>query len=294
MEARGWRGMRLLAVLYCFVLGIFEISRPDFSQQAPAPDRLTRLLQGAKAYCGRLEKAVLDFVCLEEIKEVTRNSEADALGESISSYDNRPFIRGNIYIPRFLVRSWVFDYQYVRHDKFFLEKRTLIEENEKKKKQENAPLPLMAARVKNALFGPIGYLGNESQHQFDFRIVGHEDIEGKPAAIIDGTPKPGIEKPNPFGRVWIREADSSILKIEWDPRSITNIERVNLIAEMLQAEAKLTAFTEYGFEKNGIRFPSRDVTEEGYIKSNGKKMIRSLTTITYKDYKFFTVEVVYQ
>jgi hypothetical protein len=48
--------------------------------------------------------------------------------------------------------------------------------------------------------------------------------------------------------------------------------------------------TEYGFEKNGIRFPSRDTSEEAYLKPDGTKFIRSRTSVVYRDYKFFTVE----
>jgi hypothetical protein len=55
-------------------------------------------------------------------------------------------------------------------------------------------------------------------------------------------------------------------------------------------EPQITSFSEYGFEKNGLRFPSRDQTEEAYLKKDGKKYIRAETAIIYKDYKFFTVE----
>ncbi len=34
-----------------------------------------------------------------------------------------------------------------------------------------------------------------------------------------------------------------------------------------------------------------DTTEEAYLLKNGKKFVRSLTTILYKDYRFFTVEL---
>ena len=44
-------------------------------------------------------------------------------------------------------------------------------------------------------------------------------------------------------------------------------------------------------QKNGIRFPSRLVFEEAYINPRGEKFTRSETTVIYKNYKFFTVEV---
>jgi hypothetical protein len=43
-------------------------------------------------------------------------------------------------------------------------------------------------------------------------------------------------------------------------------------------------------EKNGVRFPSLDITEEAYSGGGSSKFIRSTTTVKYKSYKFFTVE----
>jgi hypothetical protein len=60
-----------------------------------------------------------------------------------------------------------------------------------------------------------------------------------------------------------------------------NIQRIEVIGKILSAEPRLTWFTEYGLEKNGVRFPTRDVTEEAYLNPKGKKFLRSLTTVTY-------------
>jgi hypothetical protein len=43
-------------------------------------------------------------------------------------------------------------------------------------------------------------------------------------------------------------------------------------------------------EKNGIRFPSRYFVKESYINPSRGKLTLSETTVTYSDYKFFTVE----
>jgi hypothetical protein len=40
----------------------------------------------------------------------------------------------------------------------------------------------------------------------------------------------------------------------------------------------------------GIRFPSSDLTEEGYRQAGEKLFVRARTEITYKDYKYFMVE----
>ncbi len=48
--------------------------------------------------------------------------------------------------------------------------------------------------------------------------------------------------------------------------------------------------TEFGSKKNGLRFPSLDLTEEACVGKDGKKFVRAVTKIVYKDYKFLTVE----
>ena len=51
-----------------------------------------------------------------------------------------------------------------------------------------------------------------------------------------------------------------------------------------------TSFTEFGFEKNGLRFPSRSYTEQAYMRKDRGKSPSAEISVTYKDYKFFTVE----
>jgi hypothetical protein len=51
--------------------------------------------------------------------------------------------------------------------------------------------------------------------------------------------------------------------------------------------------TQFGVERNGLRFPSLDKTEEVY-KSGTMTFMRSSTTVKYTDYKFFTVETTYK
>ena len=48
--------------------------------------------------------------------------------------------------------------------------------------------------------------------------------------------------------------------------------------------------TEFAVEKNGLRFPSADLTEESYRGADGKLFVRARTNVVYKDHRFFTVE----
>jgi hypothetical protein len=259
------------------------------ARQTPGDgQRLTRLLERAKGYCLKLERAALDFTCFEKIQEKTYrlpdlqpDMATDRFGRMMYSYST-PRITYDAH-------SYVYDYQFVRKGEREIERRTLIEQDGRKKKEDDAALATQNIRVENALFGPIGLVGDHVQAQHDYKIVGEETMAGKSVAIIDAVPKPSLDRARCFGRIWVREDDGSVVKISWDQSSVGNFQIIQAKARELGAAPQLTSVTEYGFEKNGLRFPSKDTTEEAYVK-NGKRFVQSLTTILYKDYKFFTVE----
>jgi hypothetical protein len=259
-------------------------------RQSVPDQRLARILAMTKVYCQRLEKAALDFVCIEDIKEEIFNLpqiEPDLIlpgGQTTNwSFSYRAPRRG-------FVRTYVHDYQFIRKAGRSVERRTLIKEDGIPRKEENAQLTTLTVRVENALFGPVGLLGGERQSQYDYKIVDEETIKGQKAFLIDAVPGPSLAGAHCNGRIWVLEEDAGIIKIEWNQTSVGNFQIIRETAEKLKAEPALVSITEYDVVKNGIRFPSRDTTEESYLLKNNKKFVRSMTTIVYKDYKFFTVE----
>ena len=62
------------------------------------------------------------------------------------------------------------------------------------------------------------------------------------------------------------------------------------MASNLNAIPQITFMTEFDFEKNKIRFPSKFLLEEEYIRPEGGRYKKSEIIVRYKDYKFFTVE----
>jgi hypothetical protein len=260
-------------------------------QEAGADPRLAPLLEKAKAYCQKLETAALDFTCLEKIEE--RTYQVNELQADTVVVD--PAVGGNAHYgytaPRqnYYAHKYVHDYQFVRKADRKIERRTLIEEDGRKMQEENAELTTSTIRVQNALFGPVGLLGASAQADHDYRIAGEETKKRRKVLVVEASPKPGLDRQHCYGRIWVYEDDGSILKISWDQASVGNFQIIQARARQFGAEPQLTAVTEYGTEKNGLRFPSEDTTEEAYLKG-GKKFVRSLTTIQYKSYKFFTVE----
>jgi hypothetical protein len=254
--------------------------------------KLEEILSKAIEYCRRLESASLDFVCVEEAAEkidYSRDLETGS-GWPVTDWPGRLRISPLDSPVRVEKNSYIYDYQFVRKGPQKIERRILVKKNGKKMHQENVPPLTSSVRITNMLYGPIGLLGPAKQSRYEFRIIGEGMVDGQKSYILETTPRFIVDENQCYGKIWVKADDSSVMKIEWDQTSLGNFHAVEAIAEKYKAEPLVTSISEYGLEKNGIRFPSRDFTEEAYIMRNGKKFVRSTTTILYKDYKFFTVE----
>ena len=157
------------------VLGVISgLSAASIGQEPQEDERLAQLLNKARAYCLKLEKAALDFTCLEKIEERTYRlpeMQPDAVVDSPGAGGGR--VGYSYPTPRqpYYSHRYVYDYQFVRKSDKKTERRTLIEEDGRKVKEENAQLTTEAIRVENALFGPIGLLWEQWQVLHDYRIV---------------------------------------------------------------------------------------------------------------------------
>lgn len=251
------------AIVALAAISLIPLSRASTAQNDDA--RLAALLQKAGAYCQRLEDAALDFVCLEEVTETSHNLSANT----------------DIYL---------YDYQFVRKGGAAKERRDLLALNGKKASYKDTPLHAAFFQYKNVLFGPVGLLGRIWQPLFIYRIAGEETLLGQKAVIVEVRPGPGLEEPHPYGRIWVGEGDGSVLKILWDQRSLGNFKAVEQWATEHDAEPMITSLSEYGVAKNGLRFPSRSYTDQGYLRKDRGKFSSAEITVIYKKYRFFTVE----
>jgi hypothetical protein len=224
-------------------------------------------------------------VCNEKVKEeIFRPSPHvyDVSGRiSYSAYPVGRLTQKNVY---------VYDYQLIRKNFEINEQRILIEENGKKKNEKEAGLKTRIFSYSNIIFGPVGLLSEFWQEYYDYKIIQREKFKRNKVIVIQATHIPHMKTTNLFGRIWVREDDFSIVKIEWEQESIQNYELIEEFAEKLKAKPELEFLAEYAFEKNEIRFPSKCTITEAYRRKRGGRFTRSKTTITYKDYKFFTVE----
>ena len=293
-----------IIVLAAWIGMFFLTSLPALSSQAvekrqsaEAAD-LDSLLKKMADYCRKLEAAALDFICREEIAErIDWTLDARAAGLPSGGVDWTYLPRGGGAVGRYqrpavTKNTYVYDYQCVRINREIRETRTLLEENKKKKNEPNATLKTSNFVYGTPLLGPVGLFGERFQPGYDYKIVGQDKIDRRPVIIIDAKPKADSpDAKNLYGEAWIDPATADILKIEWSEKRVGRFEIFEQRGERYKLKPRITLRSEFSAEKNGIRFPSKLSLEEAYVNERGRAVVRSETIVTYKDFKFFIVEV---
>jgi len=259
-------------------------------------DYLDILIKRASEYCQKLKGVIFHFVCLEEIKEII-DPTLDILDPLDTIEDWRMIPPGHPHSARIvplrkLHNSYIYDYQCIREGQTIRETRTLIEENGQRKNVPNAALQTSVIVYGHALLSPINLFGEGVYRTNDYRIGNRTLLRGRPVVVIEARPKEGSELKGAYhGSAWIDEKTSEIYKISWDQSAIGNIDIFMKRGRRYGRHPRLGVTTEFTVEKNGIRFPSRILFEEAYVNDQGRALVRSSTTITYRDFRFFTVQI---
>jgi hypothetical protein len=282
MPVRTWGVPVLGAVLLLSVAAAPEA----LSAQVPSPgseaQTLARVLALAADYCDRLSRASLDFVCLEEVTERIQ----DRNPVYPSSAFGRPGWRNDIVEHRYL-----YDYQFISEGDRKTEKRRILELDGIRRKAEDADLDTLTFFYRNVLFGAADLLDGSRQPFYRYALKARETLDGQPVLVIEAEPAPGLAVAVNRGTVRIRESDAAILKIVWNVRSMEKTAAIQATAKEFRGAPEILQVTEFGLEKNGVRFPSRFGVEEAYVTKKGRRIVRSTMNAVYRDYKFFTVEV---
>ena len=278
-------------VLCLFFLAVVGPGAFLFSQSTSSQadmDKLENILKKTQEYCERLKKVVFDFVCYEKIREKVFLYNKKTATKMIEGSGGR-YLVTELKLRRTKTRTFLYDYQMIRKGGEGFEKRILLKENKRNKHQENAQLKLQRFEAKYLIYGPVGFLSTYWQDFFDYKIIGEDAVDGRSAIRIEVAPNSFREENYSFGNVWVDKMDYSILKIEWDQRSIKDFkDKVESRAGDLKRTVVWGAL--YGVDKNGIRFPSRQYIEETYASLSGKKHTKYTVDIVYDNYKFFIVE----
>lgn len=277
-------------ILFLIFLSTQIISQTD-NPKINDQNELEEILVKCAKYCEKLTHSVLDFVCTEKIA-VEINTVRIKRREVIGEHDDKTLLMSKVWEEKNKKNTYTYDYQMIRKDNIIRDRRTLLRENGKKKHEENAQLKIKRFKHHNMIFGPIALLDIQWQPFYDYKIIQRRKFKGDNVIVIEATPKVTIKTENPYGKVWIREEDFSIVKIEWDQNSLPNLEIFIKDAEIFKARPEFEIYVEYAFDKNGIRFPSKYSVIETYYQGRKIYFTRSRIQVTYKDYKFFIVESV--
>ncbi len=255
----------------------FAPPRSDLPRQIKSAD-LDSLLRKTWEYCDRLDQIALYFTCIEEVSEKIYQPYIDMAWASHGRRSTQ--------------HDFVYDYQLIRRDSRLTERRILIKENGKDRRVEEASLGTERFNYKTLVFGPNGILGPLAQLHNKYSIDGSDKIWGRPAVTVRVVPLNPEEAHWLYGRAWLSPEDGSVFKIEWEEKSIGNYEEALAQAKKLNAKPIISFATEYEYEKNGIRFPSRYRINEDYQKWMGSisRLRKSELEVRCRDYKFFTVE----
>lgn len=258
---------------------------------------LSKVLENAASYCEKVKKMAFDFVCEERINEKLYHYEV------VRGYRRKG---ADLMIPvigfklnQVEENSYIYDYQMVKKGGKTLEKRTLIRKNDKEINQEETDFSIKGFSAKYLVYGPVGFLSKYWQNHFNYQILGQDKIAGEVTLVLSAIPKYPRKINNYKGTIWIKVNDFSITKIKWEPLDEKD---KKLSSPLGNLEKEIHWFTEYGVEKNGVKFPSKQIIEEYFvpliieehpmkITRKGLKQLKYKASYHYTNYKFFTVEV---
>jgi hypothetical protein len=256
------------------------------SPSAAQNDFLPSILKATGEYCEIVKRMALNFVCLEKVDD-----RENFLTRGDGSTRNTP---DEVRISKVNKRSFTFEFQIIKKGDDVEELRTLLEENGKKRHQENAEPPTLRFSARNLVYGPVGFLSRYWQERFHFEITGRELIDGKTAILLRAAPLSETQENNNYGLIWVDASTYQILRIEFEPKDVQGSD-VAFEAGSAAIGSKyirhLSWTVDYGVEKKGVRFPSHQIIREYYKSDTGFKITKRETSYEYTDYKYFTVEV---
>ena len=317
-----------LILIFCLLL-------PFWGQATSggADKGLPEILNGTAAYCEKLKAEAFHFLCREQIIEICEKAydfpfdrrglkdflernvptDPEQYGASKSKMDRlyeeirKGKIQNKYKTQQHQQRNiLVNEYRILKDEKGVEEQRTLIELNGKKPAAKDPALQTIVYSYKNTLY-PIYLFAREHQGKYRYRLVKQTETMNRKAWLLEVHSKKGnelkLEKGEKSGTVlgmlakaWVDAEDFSLLKLEVFPEAFRGFDY--LLRKLSgKFDIKINDVHLFGYQKNGIRFPSKteihlSYKEEPDIGIEGVKhgaiMLNNITTIyIYKDYLFY-------
>ena len=248
---------------------------------------LQEILQSTGEYCERVKQIALYYICQENIVDIENFFRGTSRALEMQREEKAFKIR------RVKRQTYTYDYQLIRKGDDLSERRIMLEKNGREKYQEDADLNHLKYYSQYLIFGPVGFLSHYWQNHFTYSMIGEDTIDGEPVFINRADPNEVRLDNYNIGRIWVNK-DFQVVRLEWEPISIQNYEDEILISSLGPFQKKLVWTVDYTVEKNGVRFPDRQLIKEVFfrISENGieQKAVKRETRFEYNAYKFFIVE----
>ncbi|MFH2107998.1 MAG: hypothetical protein ABII93_04955 [Chrysiogenia bacterium] len=233
-------------------------------ETAPSAE-LASLLELAAGYCRRLKEGAFRFYCLEKVEEkaLQRNPQHQRV-ETVE-------------------RRWSYDYQIVGAGGEIKEQRRLLQNAGLKVGAESVALETRFSS-RYSVFMPVTLLAAENLVNYRYKFIERVKLKKRRCAVVEVLPRDPESGDIAQGKVWIDEADGSVLKIEMSPRGVAGIQALQEAARKMSARLELAVTHWYLVKHEGLRFPSATEFIEAYEfdKSVGsKEMYLGFTDISH-------------
>jgi len=233
------------------------------------------ILKKAADYCERLKTVALHYVCDEHVEWASY------------IYRTRRY-----KLKKTVTKNIVYDYQLIKKDDQLEEKRKALKVDGKAWTNRAEPEKILPYQARYIVYGPIGFLSHSWQESFDYFEEGEEKLEdGKKLKVLISQPDEYREENGVYGRLMIDPESGAVRRISWDPESIDFFHSDDVPETFRGLRKQLIWTGYYDIEKNGIFFPSRQVIREEYVEPGGEVILGNVWTVTYENYRFFTVGV---
>ncbi len=180
-----------MTIAMFFVLaGILAEAAPGLQKVAAEDASLEAMMLKARAYCRRLDRAALDFVCREEIKEKTNAMSRPPTITMIVQSTNNRLNAGSVRVQppppeSFSTTTYLYDYQYVRKASDVRERRDLVTKDGEDIVKADTRIETLHFKFAEVLFGPSLLLGQDAAEGHVYRLLKTEKVKGEKAAVID-------------------------------------------------------------------------------------------------------------
>ncbi len=276
---------------------------------AATREQMERILNGCAEYCRKLADAALFYTCEETIKETTHSlRHPDRLAMLVGRFPSDFAVQVTesadgmmtgwvVYKPQILSIKdaerfrYNCDYQMIRRFEEIKERRIVLKENGRKVVDEVRLLEEDRYSTLSPVVSLFKILDKDHQPLFNYRICEEKRVSGKDVYVLEAVPKFGDADGVRSAKIWVEKGSFQIIKSEIEGVPLYGYEDILREAVFLNIEPFFLRTYEYKIENNGVMLPSRTAVLIKYpsLMSN-RRETKSRVELTYKDFKFFTVE----